>query len=61
MELLQSQVKTLQQQLADAKRQHQEVVSVYRTHLLSAVQGHMDEDVQAALLQIIRMRQGLVC
>lgn len=24
-------------------------------------QGHMDEDVQAALLQIIRMRQGLVC
>uniref|UniRef100_A0A8U7MV24 Uveal autoantigen with coiled-coil domains and ankyrin repeats n=1 Tax=Corvus moneduloides TaxID=1196302 RepID=A0A8U7MV24_CORMO len=61
VELLQSQVKTLQQQLADAKRQHQEVVSVYRTHLLSAVQGHMDEDVQAALLQIIRMRQGLVC
>ncbi|KAM6059980.1 uveal autoantigen with coiled-coil domains and ankyrin repeats isoform 2-T2 [Theristicus caerulescens] len=61
VETLQNQVKTLQQQLADAKRQHQEVVSVYRTHLLSAVQGHMDEDVQAALLQIIRMRQGLVC
>ncbi|XP_057278649.1 uveal autoantigen with coiled-coil domains and ankyrin repeats [Pezoporus wallicus] len=61
VEMLQNQVKTLQQQLADAKRQHQEVVSVYRTHLLSAVQGHMDEDVQAALLQIIRMRQGLVC
>uniref|UniRef100_A0A8C3LDB4 Uveal autoantigen with coiled-coil domains and ankyrin repeats n=1 Tax=Chrysolophus pictus TaxID=9089 RepID=A0A8C3LDB4_CHRPC len=61
VEVLQNQVKTLQQQLADAKRQHQEVVSVYRTHLLSAVQGHMDEDVQAALLQIIQMRQGLVC
>ncbi|NWH26507.1 UACA protein, partial [Grus americana] len=61
VEMLQNQVKTLQQQLADAKRQHQEVVSVYRMHLLSAVQGHMDEDVQAALLQIIRMRQGLVC
>ncbi|XP_009867212.1 PREDICTED: uveal autoantigen with coiled-coil domains and ankyrin repeats [Apaloderma vittatum] len=61
VEMLQNQVKTLQQQLADAKRQHQEVVAVYRTHLLSAVQGHMDEDVQAALLQIIRMRQGLVC
>ncbi|XP_016156375.1 PREDICTED: uveal autoantigen with coiled-coil domains and ankyrin repeats isoform X1 [Ficedula albicollis] len=61
VELLQSQVKTLQQQLADAKQQHQEVISVYRTHLLSAVQGHMDEDVQAALLQIIQMRQGLVC
>ncbi|XP_062998775.1 uveal autoantigen with coiled-coil domains and ankyrin repeats isoform X2 [Elgaria multicarinata webbii] len=61
MEMLQNQVKTLQQQLADAERQHQEVISIYRTHLLSAVQGHMDEDVQAALLQIIRMRQGLVC
>ncbi|NXD38192.1 UACA protein, partial [Copsychus sechellarum] len=61
VELLQSQVKTLQQQLADAKQQHQEVISVYRTHLLSAAQGHMDEDVQAALLQIIQMRQGLVC
>ncbi|NXG46400.1 UACA protein, partial [Psilopogon haemacephalus] len=38
VEVLQNQVRTLQQQLADAKRQHQEVVSVYRTHLLSAVQ-----------------------
>uniref|UniRef100_A0A8C8R4Y8 Uveal autoantigen with coiled-coil domains and ankyrin repeats n=1 Tax=Pelusios castaneus TaxID=367368 RepID=A0A8C8R4Y8_9SAUR len=61
VEMLRQQVKTLQQQLADADRQHQEVISIYRTHLLSAVQGHMDEDVQAALLQIIRMRQELVC
>uniref|UniRef100_A0A8C6UUZ0 Uveal autoantigen with coiled-coil domains and ankyrin repeats b n=1 Tax=Neogobius melanostomus TaxID=47308 RepID=A0A8C6UUZ0_9GOBI len=45
----------------DAERQHREVVSIYRTHLLSAAQGHMDEDVQAALLQIIRMRQEFVC
>ncbi|XP_026979290.1 uveal autoantigen with coiled-coil domains and ankyrin repeats isoform X3 [Sagmatias obliquidens] len=58
---LQHQVKSLQQQLADADRQHQEVIAIYRTHLLSAAQGHMDEDVQAALLQIIQMRQGLVC
>ncbi|KAM3827834.1 uveal autoantigen with coiled-coil domains and ankyrin repeats isoform 3-T3 [Vipera latastei] len=61
MDVLQNQVESLQQQLADAERQHQEVISIYRTHLLSAVQGHMDEDVQAALLQIIRMRQGLIC
>ncbi|XP_036763751.2 uveal autoantigen with coiled-coil domains and ankyrin repeats isoform X1 [Manis pentadactyla] len=58
---LQRQVRSLQQQLADADRQHQEVIAIYRTHLLSAAQGHMDEDVQAALLQIIQMRQGLVC
>ncbi|XP_051990383.1 uveal autoantigen with coiled-coil domains and ankyrin repeats protein-like isoform X2 [Xyrauchen texanus] len=61
IDTLQAQVKSLQQQLADAERQHREVVSIYRTHLLSAAQGHMDEDVQAALLQIIRMRQGFVC
>ncbi|KAJ8344438.1 hypothetical protein SKAU_G00317670 [Synaphobranchus kaupii] len=61
IDTLQAQVKSLQQQLADAEQQHREVVSIYRTHLLSAAQGHMDEDVQAALLQIIRMRQELVC
>ncbi|XP_026175584.1 uveal autoantigen with coiled-coil domains and ankyrin repeats isoform X6 [Mastacembelus armatus] len=61
IETLQTQIKSLQQQLADAERQHREVVSIYRTHLLSAAQGHMDEDVQAALLQIIRMRQEFVC
>lgn len=61
IDTLQAQIKTLQQQLADAERQHREVVSIYRTHLLSAAQGHMDEDVQAALLQIIRMRQEFVC
>ncbi|XP_077375142.1 uveal autoantigen with coiled-coil domains and ankyrin repeats protein isoform X2 [Festucalex cinctus] len=61
IDTLQGQIKNLQQQLADAERQHREVVSIYRTHLLSAAQGHMDEDVQAALLQIIRMRQEFVC
>ncbi|CAL8352268.1 unnamed protein product [Merluccius merluccius] len=61
VDTLQGQIKSLQQQLADAERQHREVVSIYRTHLLSAAQGHMDEDVQAALLQIIRMRQEFVC
>nr|XP_045016203.1 uveal autoantigen with coiled-coil domains and ankyrin repeats isoform X2 [Jaculus jaculus] len=61
VDTLQHQVKALQQQLSEADRQHQEVIAIYRTHLLSAAQGHMDEDVQAALLQIIQMRQGLVC
>ncbi|XP_076011798.1 uveal autoantigen with coiled-coil domains and ankyrin repeats isoform X2 [Genypterus blacodes] len=61
IDTLQAQNRNLQQQLADAERQHREVVSIYRTHLLSAAQGHMDEDVQAALLQIIRMRQEFVC
>ncbi|TSK19968.1 Protein groucho-2 [Bagarius yarrelli] len=38
IDTLQAQVKSLQQQLADAERQHREVVSIYRTHLLSAAQ-----------------------
>lgn len=61
IDALQAQIRSLQQQLSDAERQHRDVVSIYRTHLLSAAQGHMDEDVQAALLQIIRMRQEFLC
>ncbi|KAM9714902.1 uveal autoantigen with coiled-coil domains and ankyrin repeats isoform 3-T3 [Dama dama] len=39
---LQQQVRSLQQQLADADRQHQEVIAIYRTHLLSAAQFHQE-------------------
>ncbi|XP_032707181.1 ankycorbin isoform X1 [Lontra canadensis] len=55
LEALQQQVKQLQSQLAECKKQHQEVVSVYRMHLLYAVQGQMDEDVQKVLKQILTM------
>ncbi|XP_053151027.1 ankycorbin isoform X2 [Hemicordylus capensis] len=55
LELLQQQVKQLQNQLAETKKQHQEIISVYRTHLLYAVQGQMDEDVQKVLKQILTM------
>ncbi|XP_023610736.1 ankycorbin isoform X2 [Myotis lucifugus] len=52
---LQQQVKQLQTQLTECKKQHQEVISVYRMHLLYAVQGQMDEDVQKVLKQILTM------
>ncbi|XP_040194115.1 ankycorbin isoform X2 [Rana temporaria] len=55
LELLQQQVKQLQNQLVETKKQHQEIVSVYRMHLLYAVQGQMDEDVQKVLKQILTM------
>ncbi|XP_050649774.1 ankycorbin isoform X5 [Macaca thibetana thibetana] len=55
LEALQQQVKQLQNQLAECKKQHQEVISVYRMHLLYAVQGQMDEDVQKVLKQILTM------
>ncbi|KAG5834094.1 hypothetical protein ANANG_G00257610 [Anguilla anguilla] len=55
VETLQQQVKQLQYQLTESKKQHHEIVSVYRMHLLYAVQGQMDEDVQKALKQILMM------
>ncbi|NWS73708.1 RAI14 protein, partial [Crotophaga sulcirostris] len=55
LEALQQQVKQLQNQLTETKKQHQEIVSVYRMHLLYAVQGQMDEDVQKVLKQILLM------
>ncbi|XP_039698632.1 ankycorbin isoform X1 [Pteropus medius] len=55
LEVLQQQVRQLQNQLAECKKQHQEVISVYRMHLLYAVQGQMDEDVQKVLKQILTM------
>ncbi|XP_036081731.1 ankycorbin isoform X4 [Rousettus aegyptiacus] len=55
LEGLQQQVRQLQNQLAECKKQHQEVISVYRMHLLYAVQGQMDEDVQKVLKQILTM------
>ncbi|XP_064410210.1 ankycorbin isoform X2 [Latimeria chalumnae] len=55
LEALQLQLKQLQHQLAESKKQHQEIVSVYRMHLLYAVQGQMDEDVQKVLKQILSM------
>ncbi|XP_055010038.1 ankycorbin isoform X2 [Boleophthalmus pectinirostris] len=55
VETMQQQIKQLQYQLAESKKQHHEIVSVYRMHLLYAVQGQMDEDVQKALKQILMM------
>lgn len=55
VDMMQQQIKQLQYQLAESKKQHHEIVSVYRMHLLYAVQGQMDEDVQKALKQILLM------
>ncbi|NXF40700.1 RAI14 protein, partial [Nyctibius bracteatus] len=54
LEVLQQQVKQLQSQLTVSK-QRKEIVSDYRMHLLYAVQGQMDEDVQKVLKQILSM------
>ncbi|XP_013385089.1 uveal autoantigen with coiled-coil domains and ankyrin repeats isoform X2 [Lingula anatina] len=56
LQAMQNQIEKLKQQLAEADVKHREVVNTYRTHLLSAVQGRMDPDVQEALHHIISLR-----
>ncbi|XP_061616166.1 uveal autoantigen with coiled-coil domains and ankyrin repeats isoform X4 [Phyllopteryx taeniolatus] len=41
--------------------QHMDTLQAQIKNLQQQLAGHMDEDVQAALLQIIRMRQEFVC
>ncbi|NXF67905.1 ANR35 protein, partial [Ciccaba nigrolineata] len=36
------------------QKNHWDIVAVYRTHLLNAAQGFMDEGVHAMLLRILR-------
>uniref|UniRef100_A0A8C5TU55 Uncharacterized protein n=1 Tax=Malurus cyaneus samueli TaxID=2593467 RepID=A0A8C5TU55_9PASS len=53
---LQAQIRALEEKLQTETR-HSKVVTLYRSHLLYAVQGHMDEDVQRLLCQILRMQR----
>uniref|UniRef100_A0A8C5ZVU7 Ankyrin repeat domain 24 n=1 Tax=Marmota marmota marmota TaxID=9994 RepID=A0A8C5ZVU7_MARMA len=57
VEALRGQVKVLQRQMEEAARDHCAVVALYRSHLLYAIQGQMDEDVQRILSQILQMQR----
>ncbi|XP_068517750.1 ankyrin repeat domain-containing protein 24 isoform X2 [Anas acuta] len=54
---MQSRIRALEEKLAEAELRHSKVVALYRSHLLYAVQGHMDEDVQRLLCQILKMQR----
>ncbi|NWR39654.1 ANR35 protein, partial [Tachuris rubrigastra] len=41
------------------QKQHRDTVAVYRTHLLRAAQGFMDDGVHAVLLRILRDQAGV--
>ncbi|EDL89129.1 ankyrin repeat domain 24 (predicted), isoform CRA_c [Rattus norvegicus] len=56
-EALRGQVTALQQQIQEEAQEHCTVVALYRTHLLYAIQGQMDEDVQCILSQILQMQR----
>ncbi|XP_066193875.1 ankyrin repeat domain-containing protein 35 [Sylvia atricapilla] len=55
---LRGQSAQLQLQLEVQQKQHRDTVAVYRSHLLQAAQGFMDEGVHAALLRILRAEAG---
>ncbi|XP_072551338.1 uncharacterized protein uacaa isoform X2 [Salminus brasiliensis] len=57
---LQAHINSLQQQLEESERRYRRVLDIYRTRLLNAAQGHMDEEARVALLQIAQMRQECV-
>ncbi|KAI4887582.1 hypothetical protein NFI96_014833, partial [Prochilodus magdalenae] len=54
---LQAHINSLEQQLEDSERRYRQVLAIYRTRLLNAAQGYMDEEARMALLQIAQMRQ----
>ncbi|CAI5797895.1 repeat domain-containing 35 [Podarcis lilfordi] len=55
---LRSERARLQLQNEVVQKNHQEIVAIYRTHLLNAAQGFMDEEVHAMLLRILRTNDG---
>ncbi|NXI31287.1 ANR35 protein, partial [Sterrhoptilus dennistouni] len=50
---------TLPVPLQVQQKQHRDTVAVYRSHLLQAAQGFMDEGVHTALLRILRAEAGV--
>ncbi|KAM6236158.1 ankyrin repeat domain-containing protein 24 isoform 2-T2 [Porphyrio hochstetteri] len=55
--VLQARIRALEEKLEETETRHSKVVTLYRSHLLYAVQGHMDEDVQRLLCQILQMQR----
>lgn len=60
IEQLQSRCTELVGQLEDTNKRHQDTIAIYRTHLLNAAQGYMDEDVHLTLHWILKMQNDIV-
>ncbi|XP_074651628.1 uncharacterized protein LOC141906282 [Tubulanus polymorphus] len=54
---VEKQVQVLQEQLVDHDTKHKEIIDVYRSHLLDAVQGNIKPEVNEALTAIIEIRK----
>ncbi|EDO30279.1 predicted protein, partial [Nematostella vectensis] len=53
---LESEVNRLRKQIKSAEAEHERRINMYRIHLISAVQGELDADVEGALQTIISLR-----
>ncbi|XP_071970734.1 ankyrin repeat domain-containing protein 35 isoform X3 [Engystomops pustulosus] len=60
MERHQKRCQELTNKLEDTNKRHGEIISIYRTHLLNAAQGFMDEDVHFTLHWILKMQNEIV-
>lgn len=60
IEQLQRRCAELVGQMEDTNKRHQETIATYRTHLLNAAQGYMDEDVHLTLHWILKMQNDVV-
>ncbi|MBN3307746.1 UACA protein, partial [Amia calva] len=58
---LQQETLKLREQIKVVRKHHHDVISVYRTHLLRAAQGTMDDEVHSMLLHIYSMQRQAVC
>jgi uncharacterized protein YoxC len=44
-------------QLQDSQKNHEDIISTYRSHLLNAARGYMEQDVHNILLRILSMQE----
>ncbi|XP_016057881.1 PREDICTED: ankyrin repeat domain-containing protein 35 isoform X2 [Miniopterus natalensis] len=51
----------LASKLQDSQKNHEEIISTYRNHLLNAAQGYMEQDVYNILLRILSTQEKRGC
>lgn len=61
IQLLKDEISRLQHQSIEAEKKFGEIVENYRLHLISAIQGFIDPDVEKALYSIIELRRLEFC
>ncbi|XP_033634397.1 ankycorbin-like isoform X1 [Asterias rubens] len=58
LEVVRREVETLQQKVLESDSKYRHIVTVYRSHLLSAIQDSLDPKVKESLLKISKIRKG---